>query len=105
MDNRELAVPPQRHILDVMPHKQSFDRERCNSFTKNSGHFSHHVDTKYGINLDAFQSLDMRTMRQLVKQRVWNHSNKLKHIYLNNAGVQNKNEMTSNGFVIDNNKV
>jgi hypothetical protein len=46
-----------------MPHKQFFDVERSNFFLKNSGQFSHHVDKKYGIDIDAFYSLDMRTLR------------------------------------------
>lgn len=86
MQNRQLAQSPQRVILESgMPHKISFDKGHTSAFTKGSGYFSHHVDTRYGIDLDAFQSLDMRTMRQLVKQRVWNQQRHLKNMYLNNS--------------------
>jgi len=72
MQNRLLAQSPKRVVLDESPHKASFDRGHCNTFVKNTGFFSSHVDTKYGIDLQAFQTLDIRTLRQLVKQRVWN---------------------------------
>ena len=55
-----------------MPHKTSFDRGATQEFTKQTGFFSHHTDKKYGIDLNTFQSLDIRTLRQIVKQRVWN---------------------------------
>jgi hypothetical protein len=63
MHNKDLAKSPPRVVIDTMPHKVSLDRDRANNFTKNSGLFSHHVDTRFGIDLDAFQALDMRTMR------------------------------------------
>jgi hypothetical protein len=68
MQNRHLAQSPPRIILETgMPHKVHIDKHYLNAFTKGTGLFSNHVDTKFGIVLDAFQSLDMRTMRQLIK--------------------------------------
>jgi len=54
MHNKDLAKSPPRVVIDAMPHKVSLDRDRANNFTKNSGHFSHHVDTRFGIDLEAF---------------------------------------------------
>ena len=63
MQNRQLAQSPHRVVLDEVPHKASFDRGHCNTFIKNTGFFSSHVDAKYGIDLEAFQTLDIRTLR------------------------------------------
>lgn len=81
MNNKKVAVAPSRVVLDNMPHKQSFDIGVSNEFTKVSGFFSRHTDTKFGIDLATFQTLDMRTMRQLMKQRVWNHNSKMRHVF------------------------
>lgn len=67
MSNKKIAVAPSRVVLDNQPHKRSFDIGVTNEFTKVTGFFSRHTDTKFGIDLATFQSLDMRTMRQLVK--------------------------------------
>lgn len=83
MHNKRLAQAPPRQALQSMPHKTSFDHAVTQEFTKVPGFFSHHTDTKYGIDLNTFQSLDLRTLRQIVKQRVWNQQNRMKNVFLN----------------------
>lgn len=81
----DLGVSPNRVVIDYQPHKNHLDQERTSLFTKVDGNFSSIVDKKLGISLDAFQNLDMRSLRLLVKQRVWQQSNKMKHVYLNSS--------------------
>jgi hypothetical protein len=54
MHNRVLAQAPPRVVIEKMPHKQSFDIGATNEFTKVSGFFSRHTDTKFGIDLATF---------------------------------------------------
>eukprot|EP00347_Sterkiella_histriomuscorum_P022061 403331820 len=78
-----LNISPQRVVLEDMPHKQFFDRERANVFTKMNGEFSKNVDKRLGISLEAFQNLDIRSLRILIKQKVWQQSNQMKNVFLN----------------------
>jgi hypothetical protein len=71
MNNPALNSSPQRVVLEQTPHKAYFDKDRTSLFTKVGGNFSEIVDKKLGISLEAFQNLDMRSLRILVKQRVW----------------------------------
>jgi hypothetical protein len=91
MQNKRIAQSPKRVVLENTAHVGSFDRGRSNTFTKGTGYFSHHVDGRIGVDLEVFQCLDMRTLRQLIKQRVWNEQ-KLKNVYLNS---QNRKTQTS----------
>ncbi len=54
MNNKRVAVAPSRVVLGNQPHKQSFDIGATNEFTKVSGFFSKHTDTKFGIDLATF---------------------------------------------------
>jgi hypothetical protein len=63
MEHPDLGKSPKRAVLESMPHKSAFDNLRSNVFTKGTGYFSHHLDARYGIDLDAFQTLDIRTLR------------------------------------------
>jgi hypothetical protein len=62
-----LNVSPQRVVLENMPHKSHFDQERYNNFTKVNRLFSQHVDKRLGIDLDTFQTMDIRSLRMLIK--------------------------------------
>lgn len=67
-----LNVSPERQVIPTgMPHKQYFDKERNNMFTKVNGEFITNVDKRLGISLEAFQNLDIRSLRILIKQKVW----------------------------------
>ncbi|CDW83239.1 UNKNOWN [Stylonychia lemnae] len=97
-----LNSSPLRVVIDDQPHKQFFDRERNNMFTKVQGVFSNHVDKKLGISLEAFHNLDMRSLRILIKQKVWQQQNKMKHVFLNKS--QSRSQTTGGKLTYDDGK-
>ena len=55
-------MPSARVVLGVQKHKQFWDKDKS-QFVKLQGVPSTMVDRKLGISLDAFQNLDMRSLR------------------------------------------
>eukprot|EP00347_Sterkiella_histriomuscorum_P004269 403361094 len=82
MDRSTLNESPRRIVLENQPHKSYFDRERYNQFLRANGNFARSIDRKTDTNYDQYQLMDMKTLRQMIKDKPNREPKRMKYLYM-----------------------
>ncbi|CDW89228.1 UNKNOWN [Stylonychia lemnae] len=90
MEKPVLNESPRRNVLALedQPHKSYWDKERYNFFLKNNGNFSTNIDKKTSTHYDQYQLMDLKSLRQMIKDNPKTFPKKMKNLYFVEQQVQ-----------------